>query len=62
MHKPEPILENETNEILWYFEIQMDHTILVRRPNLEWINKQIRTCYREHKISLLEFNLIDIYE
>ena len=23
MHKPEPVLENETNEIVWYYEIQM---------------------------------------
>ena len=27
MHKPEPVLENETREILFDFEIEMDHWI-----------------------------------
>ena len=31
------ILENETHEILWDFEIQTDHLTLTRRPDLEFI-------------------------
>ena len=44
MHKPEPVLENETQKILWDFEIQTDHLMLVRRPDLVIINKKKRTC------------------
>ena len=34
MHKPESVLENETHEILWDFEIQTDHLISARRTDL----------------------------
>ena len=44
MHKPEPVLENEVQKILWHFEIQMDHWTPVRRPDLVLINKEKRTC------------------
>ena len=40
MYKPESILENETHKILRGFEIQMDHSILARRPDLVLINKK----------------------
>ena len=33
-------LENETHRILWDFEIQMDHSIPVRRPHQVLINKE----------------------
>ena len=33
MHQPESVLENETQKILWDFEIQTDHLIPVRRPD-----------------------------
>ena len=39
MHKPESILENETNKILWDFEIQTDHLIPARRPAWVKVNK-----------------------
>ena len=29
MQKPELLLENETHKILWDFEVQTDHQILV---------------------------------
>ena len=45
MHKPESVLENETNEILWDFEIQMDHPILVRKPDQVLINEKERACH-----------------
>ena len=31
MHNPAPVLENDTHKLLWDFDIQMDHLILVRR-------------------------------
>ena len=43
MYKPESVLENEIHKILWDFEVQTDHLILARRPNLVIINK--RTCH-----------------
>ena len=39
MHKPESVRENETHQILWYFEIQTDPLITVRRPDKEIIIK-----------------------
>ena len=35
MHKPESVLQNETYKILWDFEIETDHRISVRRPDLQ---------------------------
>ena len=34
IHNPESILENETHKLLWSFEIQTDHLISARQPNL----------------------------
>ena len=45
MHKPESVLENVMHKILWDFEIQLDHPIPVRRPNLVLIKKNIITCH-----------------
>ena len=42
-HKVESVLENKMYKILKDFEIQMDHAILARRPDLELIDKKI-TC------------------
>ena len=44
MHNTAPVLENETQKILWGFDIQMDHLISGRRPDLIIINKKKRTC------------------
>ena len=35
VHKPKSVLENETHTILWDFEIQTDHLILVIRTDQE---------------------------
>ena len=43
MHNPESVLENETHKLIWDFEIQTDHQILSRRPDLIIIKKE-RTC------------------
>ena len=40
MHKPESVLNNETNKLLWDFEKQTDHLILARRPDLVIVNKK----------------------
>ena len=34
MHNPKFVLENERHKILWNFEIQTDHLISARRPDL----------------------------
>ncbi len=44
MHNSEYVLENETHKLLWDFEIQTDHIISARRPDLIIINKKERTC------------------
>ena len=38
IYKPESVLENETHKDLWDFEIQTDHQISARRPNLVIVN------------------------
>ena len=38
MHNPAPVLENESHKLLWDFNIQTDHLIPARRPNLIIIN------------------------
>ena len=40
MHNPEPVLENDTHKIQWDFDIQTDHLISARRPDLIIINKK----------------------
>ena len=38
------VLENETYKLLWDFNIQTDHLISARRPDLMIINQKKRTC------------------
>ena len=38
MHNPASVLENETHKLLWDFNIQTDHVISARRPELRIIN------------------------
>ena len=40
MHNPAPVLENDTHKLLWDFNIQTDHLIPTRRPDLISINKK----------------------
>ena len=44
MHNPAPVLENATHKLLWDFNIQTDHLIPARKPDLIIINKKERTC------------------
>ena len=61
MHNPAPILENATHKLLWDFNIQTDHLIPARKPDLIIINQKKRTCKivdfavpADHKIKLKE--------
>ena len=47
IHKPESVQENETHEILWDYEIEKNHSILTKRPNLISINKKKRIVHLE---------------
>ena len=40
MHNPAPVLENDTHKLLWDFNIQTDHLIPARKPDLIIINKK----------------------
>ena len=40
MHNPAPVLENDSHKFLWDFNIQTDHLIPARRPDLIIINKR----------------------
>ena len=68
MHNPAPVLENDTHKHLWHFDIQTDHLISARRPDLITINKKKRTCKivnfavpADHRIKLKECEKKDIY-
>ena len=43
-HQPETALENNDDKLLWDYNIQTDHQISARRPDLAVINKQEQTC------------------
>ena len=40
MYKPKSVLENETPQLLWDIEIQMDYLILARQPDLVIVKKK----------------------
>ena len=42
MHNPAPVLENASNKLQWDFNIQTDHLIPARRPDLIIVNKKKR--------------------
>ena len=44
MHNPEYGLKYETHQLLWDFDIQKDHLISIRQPDLIIINKKKRIC------------------
>ena len=41
-HNPAPVLENDAQKLLWDFDIQTDHPISARRPDLIIINNKKR--------------------
>ena len=42
MHNPAPVQENDTHKLLWDFNIQTDHLISLRKPDLIIINNKKR--------------------
>ena len=44
MHNQASVLKNELHKLLWDFDIQNDHLISARRPDLIIINKKEGTC------------------
>ena len=68
MHNPASVPENDTHKLLWDFDIQMDHLISARRPDLIIINKKKRTCKivdfavrPDHRLKLKESEKKDKY-
>ena len=60
MHNPVPVLENSTHKLPWDFDIQTDHLIAARRPDLITIKKKKIykivdfTVPADHRIKLKE--------
>ena len=61
MHNPAPVLENDAHKLLWDFDIQTDHLISARRPDLIIINNEKKICKivdfavpADHRIKLKE--------
>ena len=44
LNNQESVRQNEMHKLFWDFEIQMDHQISARQPDLIIINKKKRTC------------------
>ena len=68
MHSPAPVLHNDTHKLLWDFNIQTDHLILTRRPDLIIINKTREFAKIvdfafpvDHRINLKEYEKKDKY-
>ena len=68
MHNPALVLENDSHKLLWDFNIQTDHLIPTRRPDLIIINKKKRFCKivdfavpADHRINLKECAKKDKY-
>ena len=68
MLNPEPVLENDTHKLLWDFDIQTDHRIFARKPDLIIINKKKKMCKivdfavpADHRIKLKECEKRDEY-
>ena len=65
MHNPAAVLENDTHKLLWDFDIQTDHLISARRPDLIVINNKKRICkivdFADHRIKLKESEKKDKY-
>ena len=68
MHSPAPVLENDTHKLLWDFDIQTDHFISARRPDLIIINEKKKICKivdfavsADHRIKLKECEKRDKY-
>ena len=72
MHNPGPVLENDSQKLLWDFNIQTDHLIPARRPDIIIANKKKKKKKRickivdfavpaDHRINLKESEKKDKY-
>ena len=62
MHNPTVVLENETYKLLWDFDIQTDHQISARRPDLIIINKIVDFAVpANHRVKMKEAKKKDKY-
>ena len=69
MHNPASVIENDTQRLLWDFDIQTDHLISVRRPHLSEIKKKKKRICKivnfavsaDHRIKLKECEKKDKY-
>ena len=43
-HEPQSVVENDGVKLLWDVNIQCDHIIAARRPDIKVINKQEKSC------------------
>ena len=59
MHSSAPVLENDKHKLRWDFDVQTDHLISARRPDLIIINKNKRICkivdFAVHRVKLKEY-------
>ena len=66
MHNPASVLDNDTHKLLWDFDIQTDHLISARRPDLIISNKKnckpvVFAVPSDHRIKLKECEKKDKY-
>ena len=68
MNNQESVLENETHELLWDFDIQKDLLISARQPDLVILNEKTRICRKvdfdvpaDHRLKLKESEKKDKY-
>ena len=50
MHNPAPVRENDIHKLLWDFDIQTNHPISARKPDLIIINQKKKKKKRIFKI------------
>ena len=62
MHNPASVLENDTHKLLWDFDIQTDHLISARRPDLIIINNKKKRICKIVDISVLADHRIKLKE
>ena len=70
MHNQASVLENDTHELRWDFDVQTNHLISATRPDIIIINKKKKkkickiidlTVPAEHRIKLKEYEKKDKY-
>ena len=50
MHNPASVLENDIHKLVWHFDIQTDHLISIRRPDLIIIIKKKKKKKKRERI------------